>query len=203
MNGLLPALIIHNRLKIQTLFLSWVLLLVCSLYITYADQQGDELYINPPFESVEKNNIERIENLMHFKENYGNVAEEEPPIIFVDLRILSVDPSVDDRISNLHIPHVVWGWGEDHMERWEYTEKDYCCGDEYERKIIWRSAGDAELVEAVIEFEFNGMKRDEDAVYKQYSFENGTIIDDLSELGLTEEDVERIQYVTEELREMA
>ena len=150
-------------------------------------------YYNPPFEEVKQNNLGAGEKLMHFTENLGLVGEDEPPIIFADLRVLSVDPTVDSRISNLHIPDVLWGWGEGHMDKYEYGEDDSCCGADYKRKTVLESNGPPELKEAVMTFEFNGMSREVGAVYKKYSFDNGTAIENLSGLGLAEEEIEDIE----------
>jgi len=145
-------------------------------------------FINPPIDQVERDNLDISDDYMHFTENIGEVSKEDKPIIFADIRILAVDPSISDRISNLHIPHVIWGWGEDHLNKWEYTIPDSCCGDDYDRKIVWKSEGNPELVEASMNFKFGEVSRDENTVHKQYSLDNGTIIS-LSDLNLTEDDL--------------
>lgn len=163
--------------------------LVILLLISYTYPDSVDLFnqtiINPPLDQVMEHNNDLVEDMLPFHENFGSVPENEGPVIFSDLRILSVDPSIDNHVSNLHIPIVIWGWGEKHLDKYEESWEETCCDHEYTHKIIWESDGEPYLSDAKMVFEFEGINRSLGLITTRYYYDNGTEITDLSELNIT------------------
>jgi len=82
-------------------------------------------YDSPPFYEVETHNQASISSIRSTLISAGplNEPDTSDPIIYANAKPITLDPSVDNRISSSQPPKLLWTWAENHadtvIEEWE------------------------------------------------------------------------------------
>ncbi len=100
------------------------LFLVFCIFILLAQNNAViwESYIEPDYSIVEQNNLNKIDHIMGFNDNYRKVDEKDAKyndmFNWTDAGVMASVPSIDNKvISDENQTYVYWGWGEEHIKK--------------------------------------------------------------------------------------
>jgi len=80
---------------------------------------GHSDYVNAPLEDVNSNNYQVAPSLLNYSSNMLSVNENNDfsgsnPIIWADLRLITVTNSINNILSDNDEHLIIWSWGQDH-----------------------------------------------------------------------------------------
>ncbi len=111
-------------------------------------------YEDPPIQEVLFHNQQIAPQLVDFvPPGMEGVPTFQEPVSYASMKLLSIDPSVDDRIAAEDEHFLIWTWGEHHGERFEKEVGGGCDG--HENVDIKRATGEPKVY-GNITFKFKG-----------------------------------------------
>lgn len=114
-------------------------------------------YEDPPISVVFAHNEQTAPSLVDFvPPGMEGVPTFNEPVSYASMKLLTVDPSVDDRVAAEDKHFLIWTWGEHHGEKLEKEVAGGCDG--HNNKDIKRAKGEPKVY-GNITFKFKGKTR--------------------------------------------